>query len=149
MALRDIITANLLSALELIKCNSSYESQITQISEFNENILRQLEYQTPLVMLLDPGIEELKVWEETAFRYKWKIGLYGVVQTETKENLNSELNKLVSSLKQFIYSQPSLGNSVLQFKYMETSETRFYKDHTMADVLINCEIIYYSENGAF
>ena len=148
-SIRNTILDNLKTAIEAMEDSGTYEINIHRVSMFDENVLKQEPHDLPLIMLIDTGEEQLQVYDGTNYRYSWKVILRGVVSTDTASGLHEELNKMISSVKEFIDSGPSLGSNVLKFRYLETQGNRLSEDGKIADTIIPCEIIYWCVAGAF
>jgi len=149
MSVRNDILTNLETALKAIEDDSSYELNIHDVSLYDENILVQQAHKVPLVMIVDTGKERLLVRDDTHYRYEWEIVLRGFVKADTESEVHEKLNKMISTLKQFVDSDSSLGSNVLDFQFIEMQTNRFDPDRMMADTIIVCHIIYWCIDGTF
>lgn len=152
MSVRNDILSGLKTALEALKDNTDYESPIRHISEFDVPVSQLHDSQVPTIIAIDTGAEELLVRDSTHYRYGMDVTLRGYVRSNTNASLTEDLNNMISTIKQFIDSDPSIDTAVKDFQYLSSQVNRFKTDDTarpQADVIINTRIIYVCPSGGF
>jgi hypothetical protein len=149
MSIRQTILDNIVTTLSSTKDDPDYESNIASVTLFNRNTLVQDDFKIPLVQIIDEGRDEPIVRDDTNIRFQWEVGLYGVVRSDTEVDLHDKLNKLVSTLREYVESSPSLGSNVLDIKFIGT-ESRFFEMPTLtADCMVHCRITYWTTKAGF
>ena len=150
MSIRSDILDNLETALKAIQDDTSYDTSIAEISRFDENALTLGQHQFPLVMIVDAGPEVLVVQDDTHYHYLMDIVLIGFVKSGTVLDLQTDLNKLISTLKQFIDSDPSLGSNVMRFRFTGLDSNAYEtKTEKIGSTVIGTQIRYWCEAGGF
>lgn len=123
MSIRANILDNLETALNNIKESSSYELPIAEIGRFPVNPNDLQNHRFPYVSIVDAGEESLTVRDATHYQFLMMTPLVADVQTSTEGDLSESLNKLISDLKKFVDSNPSLGSNVLKFRLVGLEST--------------------------
>ena len=148
-SIRNTILTNLKTALAAIEDDTNYPLNIHHVSLFDENVLKQTPEKTPMVMIIDTGREALIVADSTHYRYNWEIMLRGLIEANTSDGLHEKINEMISTLKQFIDGDPSLGDNVLDFRFVGVEGNRYSADKKIADTFVRCECTYWCIAGTF
>jgi len=149
MSVREDILLNLETALNGIKLSPDYESLIKEVSRYDENVLMTENFSNPLVMIVDVGDDEKRVQDITDYRFRMTVVLRGFVKAGNQIQCQTELNKLVSTIRKFINAGVALGSNVLDFRFMNNEQHRYDQDKGLADCVINTRISYWCANGSF
>jgi len=150
MSVRGIILENLETKLIAIKDDLNYDFPIAEISRFEENVLISGQHRFPLIMIVDAGPETLIIEDGSYYHYSTDISLIGIVGSDTKNELQDELNKLISTIKQFIDSVPDLGDNAMRFRFLGLDSNIFEtKTHILASTVINTRLRYWCAAGDF
>jgi len=150
MSIRATILDNLEIVLKAIQDNASYETAIAEVSRFDENVLTLGQHQFPLVMIVDAGPEILVVQDDTHYHYLMDVTMIGLVKSGTVLDLQTDLNKLISTLKQFIDSDPNLGTNVMRFRFVGLDSNAYEtKTEKIGSTVIGTQIRYWCTAGGF
>jgi hypothetical protein len=153
LSIRADILDNLETALKAIQDDTGYDTPIAEVSRFDENALTAEQHRFPLVMIVDAGPESLVVQDDTHYHYLMDIVLIGFVKSGTIQDLQTDLNNLISTLKQFIDSDPSLGSNVMRFRFtgLDSNAYNAYETKTekIGSTVIGTQIRYWCEAGGF
>ena len=150
MSIRATILDNLETALKAIQDDTGYDSSIAEVSRFDENALTADQYRFPLVMIVDAGPEVLVVQDDTHYHYLMDVVLIGLVKSGTVLDLQTDLNSLISTLKQFIDSQSALGDNVMRFRFTGLDSNAYEtKTEKIGSTVIGTQIRYWCEAGGF
>lgn len=149
MAVRETIIAGIETAFVAIKGDTTYPSNIRKVSRFDENVLQATDWQSPLVMILDPGVEEMRVRDATNFQFSMDILIRGFVKADSEAVALSELNNLIATIKQLIETDPSLGSNSLRWLFIGLEGNRYSKDDKIADTIIRTRVIYWTTTSSF
>ncbi len=146
-SIRETVMNNFFTELDGYK--KTGELTISEVSRFDEDILDARKWESPLIMIDDLGDDELRVQDSTHYRYISNVIIRGYVKEDTAADLHPTLNRLISTIKQWIDSVPALGTSVLELRYLNNGASRFDKEHSQADCTINARLTWTCANGAF
>lgn len=150
MSIRATILDNLETALNAIKEDTSYETAIAEVSRFDENALTADQHRFPLVMIVDAGPETLVADDDTHYHYLLDVAIIGLVKSDTISDLQTDLNKLISTFKQFIDSDPSLGTNVMRFRFAGIDSNAYEtKTEKIGSTVIGTRIRYWCAAGSF
>jgi hypothetical protein len=150
MSVRATILQNLETALNAIKSDTSYALTPATVSRFEESAPVKAQWKFPLVIIVDSGPETLVAQDDTDYHFLMTVGLLGFVKTDTADQLQDKLNELITMLKQFVNSQPSLGTNVMSFT-LEGIQSNIYETKTenIASTLVTTRIRYWCQAGSF
>ena len=148
-SVRETILLNLETALDGIRNSIDYESQIKSVSRYDENVLLTENFANPIIMIVDVGDDEKRVQDSTDYRFRMTIALRGFVKVANAQAVQTELNKIVSTIRKFIDAGVSLGSNVLDYRFMNNEQHRYDQDKGLADCVINTRVTYYCANGSF
>jgi hypothetical protein len=149
MSVRNTILANLKTALDDIVGDGSYDLTIQSVTRQIENVGQLGRHLFPLVMIWDRDEEEKVAEDSSHIRYHLPVQLIGVVKAETEDDLLSDANNLVATLKSFVEAGPSLGDNVLDVQWTMLDGLEYYQGSVMAQVVCTLRVVYYTEIGTF
>ena len=150
MSVRQTILDNLQTALEAIEDDTDYELSIAEVTPFDVSVLTADNHRFPLVMIVDAGPEDLIVRDASHYHFAMPVSLWGYVKTDTPEELQIDLNKMISALKQFVDSDPDLGSNACDF-YLTGLESNILKTDKgiMGRTIITTRLRYWCAAGTF
>ena len=147
--IREDILEAIESSLNDVKEDTAYPILVKNVTRFDENVLKAEPSDIPEILVLDTGQDEALVEDDTHYLYKMPVTIRGFVNTATSKNIHKELNQLISFIKQWIDSAPSLVTNVFEIRFINGESNRYTEDEAIADCLINMDVIYWSEKGSF
>ena len=149
MSVRADILANLETALNGMKDDVDYEANPAMVSMYDERFLAAPSSDFPWLMILDDLPEERAAQDSTNVAHYMNLIVRSIIKADYKPELVVELNKLQSSVKEFLYSSPSLGDNVLSVMYSGGDGLSYYADQGFGAVDIRFRILYWTTRSAF
>lgn len=149
MSIRGTILQNMENALNGIKEDPAYPIQIAEVSTFRQNLISEDNYNFPMVMPIDTGIEEIEIIDLTHVRFRWEPVIFCAVKTTQSETLHDDMGNLMSALRQFGDSSPSLGDNVLEFRLINTEGIDYDTTQIIAVATIEVQIRYWAAKGSY
>lgn len=149
MSVRADIIDKLEIALNGLKTNDAYELVPKKVSPFIDDYQGASKGSFPWIMIQDADPETKAIEDPTHITYYASISLLGFVKTDTESELTAELNKMLSTFKQFVDEGPSLGDNVLAVEYVGTDGNKWNPDDGIGLVDAKIRIIYWCERGSF
>jgi len=152
MSVRSDILDNLMAAIQsIIDDPTGYEIEIAEVTRFYTSLATVVSesHRLPLVQIIDDQPEELLVADATNCMWALPVTLYGIVHSGHEDTLHEELNKMQSSLKQFLYSSPSLGDNALDLQFEGSGGNGFADDKNIAWTIITARILYWTTRSNF
>lgn len=77
MSIRNDIFDAVLSAVEGIKDNADYDSNVRNVEPFRSNYLQAQTSETPMLMVIDQANDQVLVQDTTHTRYAFDVFIYG------------------------------------------------------------------------
>lgn len=145
MSIRGDILDNMESALQTLTTSNAYPIQISTVLRFNENWSEIAAHDSPLLAIEDTGIDILDVWDDAAYRFRWTVTLVGVVNSQTSDDVQAEMNSVIADVKQLIDSSPDLGDNVLRWRFVQGTQIGYDEQNSLGIALMETELIYYVE----
>lgn len=149
MSERADILAKLEIALNGLKDDPSYEANPATVSMFDERYLAAPPSDFPWLMILDDLPEEKAAEDNTHVTFSMNLIVRCIIKADYKPELVLELNQLQSSIKQLLYSTPSLGDNVLSVLYAGGDGLIYYPDQGFGVADIRFRILYWTTRSAF
>lgn len=147
------IRENILNAIESslldVKEDTTFPILVKNVTRFDENVLTAKSSDIPEILVLDTGQDEPLVEDDTHYLYRMPVTIRGFVNTATSKNVHEQLNQLISFIKQWIDSAPTLVTNVFEIRFINGEANRYDESESIADCLINMDVIYWTEKGSF
>uniref|UniRef100_A0A6M3JTC1 Tail protein n=1 Tax=viral metagenome TaxID=1070528 RepID=A0A6M3JTC1_9ZZZZ len=148
MSVRNDIIANLKTSLEALKTDS-YAAEVHTVESFHVDYVNKYKSQTPVLMIIDQGNDERLVYDNTNSLFAFDVQLWGYSSDQNYDTMQKSYNDMVASIKQWIYSNPSLGSYVRDVQFVAGLGVFLDQTHNHALVQVQIRILYYCVNGSF
>jgi len=148
MSVRNDIFDSVMTALDALKTDT-YEADVREIQPFHENYLTKFAEHTPLLMAVDQGNDERLVYDTTHSLFSFNVSLWAYISEENWASVQEKFNEILASIKQLIYSSPTLDSHVVAWQFIEGLGSYFDGSKSQAHIGIQTRILYYCENGSF
>jgi hypothetical protein len=149
MSIRNDIIENLASAIETIRSSGDYEANIREIAQTYVPYSEKLRDQTPLLMVLDGGNDQVILNTGDGTMYSFDVTVMGYVRESSYVGCRESINKIISSIKQWVNSNPDLGSYVLTLRYMEGVHAIYTELGLHGHLELTLWVLYYCETGTY
>lgn len=145
MSNRNDIFDALLTALESLK--TDYSMHPNKIVPYTENHQSLFAEDTPILMVLDEGNEQILAEDDESVMLMYGINLKYYISGANWQDVQLEMNNFIESQHAFLESSPSLGAYVLDLRFSEARETGWKHDTKEAWKDIMWEVVYYRDKA--
>jgi len=149
MSVRNDILQELLTKVGDLKDSDLYPTVLSEISTFDENVTSVAHRSVPMLQLIDTGQEDLEVDDGAQQRFSLQLAFVLYVKSETKEEIWEKLNLALTSVRQFIFSDPTIHANALALLYQGIQDHAFHKDGKQAQSVIYARLIYCCDSGSY
>lgn len=148
MSVRNTIIAALKTSLEALRTNT-YEAEVHSVASHYVDYVDKRKSQTPILMIIDKGNDERLVYDSTHSLFAFDVELWGYYSNENYATMQAKYNAIVASIKQWVYSNPSLGGAVRDVQFIAGLGVFIDTSTKQALVQVQIRILYYCVNGSF
>lgn len=150
MSVRNDILTNLLTEMKTIRTSTDYEAGIAvDPIIYHQSVLGADKSETPMLMVVDEGTERVAVRTATETMYVFDISIWGYVSGFDWDETQEQLNALIADVKKWINTSPSLGDAVLQLRFVEVVANQYDETNKRALTQIAATIRYKVTNGTY
>lgn len=144
MSVRETIMAGLVEKFVSFCSNDQSSAGIVTVSRYDENLLMQDSYSTPMVMFIDLGTEERLVVGGGYERFRTTVAVRGYVVGDNADDLHGKLNDILSDIKTFVrtVSTSDISSDLLSVQYVRTEQHRYEKSTLKADCQVIINVTY-------
>ena len=147
-SMRNTIVEALVTAYEgMIDDPSTYNLTFHKVYDHAVSATTAHRDDIPLLMVVDTGDDEPSVYDGTNYQYILPVQVRGVVVSDAITTIGDEINRLVSDVRTFVDSDPTIHAQALDYKILGLAGIDLHptpKGHTTkATVTINTQLRYY------
>lgn len=146
MSLRNTIKEAIISDLKQdIKLSSGYDIAFNDVRGLVPNLMDLSKYKNPLLEVIDTGNETTVAQTSTKYLYTWDIILRGTTKINPRVDMSEDINKIVSSIKQWIHTKvPStIHANVVDIQFVSISASGLIEGTNYAAVEMSTRFIYF------
>lgn len=150
MSIRNAILDNLEQAFQaIIDDPSGYEIKFSQVTRFwqNQSTLAGELQRLPLLVITDDLPEVRMAQDETNCLWALPVLLSPFTHTVVTANVHMLLNQLQTAVKQFVFSNPDLGDNVVDVQYDGATGNGYSDTDAWTGVFVR--IIYWTTRSEF
>ena len=142
MSVRNDIYEALLANIEVIRTSETYDASPKKILSFIENYKTKFKNETPIMMMVDTGDDQLIVEDNLFKRFIFTIEPSYFISGYKWSEALEELNAFSNSIHEYIESSPDLGENFLALQFLENLGYDYNPKDNETHSLVRLQLIY-------
>lgn len=149
MSTRNDVLMALLAQLQTILDASLEAVTVKNVIFYDSKKLKPGQYESPTIVLNDPGPEEVLVRDRFAIRNGTDVVVTAEVRNLSGEQMSAMLNDIIAQVESIIEASPDLGVQCLGTQWKGLENIVYDSDEARAWAWMNIRLIYVCTRGAY